>query len=141
MSTIPDFVSDFLQKSKQLQDMRESEIRCKQEIALLQPRMKEWLMKKPSYEVDLKFNEEQRSKFGDIGKLRFSVERRKECLTKHNLIGYLASFFTQIFPQRSNEEIEQLANASTAHVWQSRKTTKNTPVVLRTFSKARKRKL
>lgn len=137
---LPSYVSAFLQYSKQLQDLREQEKVCKQKMSELQPDVGKWLRHVPSYEVNLQFNEQQRQMFGDAGKLRFGIERRKEYLSKNNLTGYLYSFFTQIYPDKSNEDVEQLAKAASAHVWQSRKTTKNMPVVLRTFSKRRKRR-
>jgi hypothetical protein len=139
LSELPDFVSAFLQCSTQLQVLRQQEKIYKDKMTELQTEVGQWLQCIPSYEVNLKFDEEQILMFGENGKLRFGIERRKEYLSKNNLVGYLSSFFSQIYPDKSEQDIEQLSKAAGSHVWQSRKTTKNKPTVLRTYSKKRKR--
>jgi hypothetical protein len=138
---MPDYVSTFLILSKQLQHLKEEEKICRTNLSDLQPKIGKWLQDSPNYEIALNFNGDQRTQYGNAGKLRFGIETRKEYLSKNSLSGYLYSFFTQMYPDKSNVDLEQLSRTASSFVWQSRKTTKNKPVVLRTFTKVTKRTL
>ena len=139
MTSIPEHVTQFLLLSKQLSDLRKDEASCREGLAKLQPIVGAWLRDVPSYEIELEFNEIQEQRFGTTGKLRLGVDSRREYLSQVNLFGYLSSFFKQMYPNKPDEEIEHLSKAASSHIWQSRKTTRNQQVVVRTFSKKKKR--
>lgn len=137
-SSIPAFVADFLVLSNTLRVKRAEVSNCKRDLASLQPTISQWLLNIPNFEAPLEFDDTQRERFGGNGKLRFGIVKRRESLSRPVLSGYLQSFFTQLFPDKSEGEIDNIAKAASLHVWQSRKITRNRPVVLRTFSKKRK---
>jgi len=139
-TSIPDYVTEFLVLTKELKDLRNQEKTCTKGLAELQPRMRLWLREVPSFELKLQFDEEEHSNFGDDGKLKFLIERRKENLSLTSLDGYLCSFFTQVYPEKSHADLDELSKAAASFVWQSRKTTTNNPTVQRTYVQARKRK-
>lgn len=138
MSEYPNHVAEFLMCSQKLRMLREEEKLLKKKIDDIQPVLSTWLRSQPSLEIKLEFDNKQSSVFGECGKIKFEIEKRKEYLSKRNLFGYLKSFFSQLFPQRSNDYIDEISQAAANHVWQSRKTTKHSASVVRTFSKKRK---
>lgn len=138
MSSYPNHVAEFLMCSNKLKMLREEEKALKKKIDKIQPILCTWLKSQPSLEMKLDFDNNQSAVFGECGKLKFEIEKRKEYLSKNNLFGYLKSFFSQLFPQKSEKYIDEISLAASTHIWQSRKTTKHTASVVRTFSKKRK---
>lgn len=136
-SSYPNHVTEFLMCSNKLKEIRAEEKRLKKQMERIQPTLCTWLKKQPELEFKLNFDCKQKPMFGESGKLKFEIETRKEYLSKNNLFGYLRSFFSQLFPQKSGDYINEISMAAATHVWQSRKTTKHKASVVRTFSKKR----
>jgi hypothetical protein len=135
---LPEFVLQYLHFNKKLQDLRETEKEIKLYIDKLQPDVGLWLQSKSKYEVSLEFQGDELTQLGSKGKLRFTIDKRKEYLSKNALFTYLCSFFSSVYADKEASHISELSHAAVNHIWLSRKTTKNVPVVTRTFSKKRK---
>jgi hypothetical protein len=140
---VPVCVSDFLMISKNIQDLQEQQKICREKLTQLQQQVGDFLKTVPEYELPLSFvnNELQLQKFGNPGKLRFGIERRKEYLSQKSLTEYLFEWNSSVYPHKTQEEVEETSKAAAAHVWKSRKVTRMKPTVVRTFSKKRKHKL
>lgn len=138
MNEFPDFILKYLHMNKQLTDLKTKEKELKVGLTELSPVVTEWLKSIPKYEVNLEFFGDQEDSLGPNGKLRFSFEKRKEYLGKQALFTYMCSFFSNIYNDKDETDIEQLVTAAVDHIWSSRKTLKNIPVVTRTVNKKRK---
>lgn len=137
--SLPDYVINYLQLNKQLCDLKDKEKEIRSCIDKIQPIVGTWLQSVPQYEISLDFIGEEAQYLGSKGKLRFVVDKRKEYLGKNSLFAYLYSFFCTVYADKDVDNVRDLANAAVNHIWQSRKTTKNCPVITRTFSKKRKK--
>lgn len=137
---MPDNVSAFLRLTKQLQDLRQLEKKLRFELLHLQPAVGDWLNNVKGLQINLNFSDGDVQQYGTLGKLKFGLDVRKEYLSKSNITGYLTSFFASLCPDKSQEEVDQLAMGAVTHIWQSRKTTRPAPMVIRTFT-ASKRKV
>jgi hypothetical protein len=137
---LPNFVVEYLQLRKRLEDLKTEQKEISKLIQVVVPTVGEWLQQVPKYEVSLQFDDDTEQALGTSGKIRFTMDTRKEYLGKNTLLIYIASFFSTIYPDKEQDQIHDLARATVDHVWLSRKTMKNNPMVTRTFSK-KKRKI
>ena len=126
-NTFPNVVEQYLKCHQELTELKKIERGLKQRLTSLRAPVGDWLQRLPSSEIKLDGKWE-------CGKLKISIEKRKEYLSQKTLYIYLRSFFQQISQDKTEAELHEITKAAVIHIWSSRKITKNSPIITRTFS-------
>jgi hypothetical protein len=138
---VPPCVSDFLKLTKNLEDLKNQQKHYKQQLKMLQPSVSDFLKTVPSFEVPLNFlNNEEIEAFGNSGKLRFAVRKKKQAITAKLLSRLLFEWFSSTTTDKTTEQVKETSVEIAAYIWSHRKEEMFAPVPVRTFNKAKKRK-
>lgn len=133
-SKIPENVMKFVMYSKKIQDLKDETRKCRNELKGLQPDVQQWLKTQHDNQFILNINSAETGTFGNPGKLRLGVQKKRETISKSNLSSYLFSFFSSLWPDKEQRDIEEISHTAADHIWQSRSIVDNRPIAIRTFS-------
>ena len=136
--SLPEHVCKYLELHKQLGEFSKYRKQLNDQLKALKPGVADWLQKKPDFEFDLSLSPAQQAAFGENGKLRFTIDKRKEHINKAFLSNALGTFFNNAFPDKDSDYRQDITEAAVDYIWKSRKTTVEEPVLTRTVSKKRK---
>ena len=138
---IPDCIKQYLMVIKQKDDLKEQQKKLKVQLNTLENKVHSWLQQTPNYECHFDFqNARDVQMFGNTGKLKYRLCKPREYLGLHNLTLYLQTFFSQLHPDRNDNDVMDLAQQCAQHVWRSREVKKTKPKIIRTYVGLKRKK-
>lgn len=129
----------FLMKQKQrlLQVQREVSESTKQ----ASQQVRSWLMVQPKQQRKLTFDEDIHKRlFGADGSIHFTIPCKYETVNESFVRKSLYKFFGDLYNDRTEDEIEELASAAAKHVFASRTRSEGEPQPSRTFKRESKKR-
>ena len=142
MEKTPSYVQNYLHLTKRIQDAKNSIKEMQVEVKKVTPQVQQWLQRQPDFQFQMpSFTDEESMVFGQPGKIRIAVRRTTESMSQTKMRAHLFDFFTQLMPDHSSEECEDLAQSATQYVYSCRKTVKVKAFVSREYPRKKKRKM
>ena len=133
MPDLPEPVSNFLKIKQELEVIHTRSKELKKYLSTIEPAVTDWLREQPQTEFNIPEN------LGQCGKLKFTMEKKREYLSKSALYNNLFSFFTNVHCDKSTEELKKYTRDAVEAVWGSM-VTGTVRKLVRTFP-SKKRKL
>jgi hypothetical protein len=132
---IPSPITEYIKLTNQLRDINRTASALRARVRELNPQVVSWMSTVPQGSFPLPISTEEEIKtYGPPGTLKLYGRNRWEYLKEATLRVLLEQFFTELYPQKTPEDIHRVAHCAARFVWSKRpKTTE--PVVRRTIDK------